>query len=130
MGLRADKGDLQRLKYAFKMLDKDNNGYLSVDEIKSSEYELTGFGLGDKWSTVLKKCDLNGDGKIDFQEFFTAAINHQKLCTEENITELFDMLDKNHDGTIDVEEFNTQLPSHRHSTRKPTLRTTLKKMKK
>ena len=76
VGLRADKGDLLRLKYAFKMLDKENDGYLSLAEIKSSEYELTGFGLGDKWSGVLKKCDLNGDGKIDFQEFFTAAINH------------------------------------------------------
>ena len=109
------------------MLDKDNNGYLSLAEIQSSDYELSAFGLGDKWSKVLGNCDLNGDDKIDFQEFFTAAIDHQKVCTDEDITALFNVLDKNHDGSIDVEEFNTTLPSHRHSTRKPTLRKTLKK---
>jgi Ca2+-binding EF-hand superfamily protein len=38
--------------------------------------------LGKKWEDVLINCDLDGDGKIDFQEFYTAAVDHQKIITK------------------------------------------------
>ena len=38
-----------------------------------------------KWDEILRKCDLDGDGRIDFHEFFTAALNYQKIITKENI---------------------------------------------
>ena len=53
-----------RLEKAFKMLDRDENGLLSVDEIKS-------FFGGDErtWKKVLKDVDKNGDGEVDYKEF-------------------------------------------------------------
>ena len=61
-GLKADKSDLQRLKVAFKMFDKNNDGSLSPEEIKESEDQLENFGLGGEWGEIMKKVDLDGDG--------------------------------------------------------------------
>ena len=58
-----------RLEKAFKMFDRDENGLLSVDEIKSF------FGGDEKtWKKVLKEVDKNGDGEVDFEEFKTMMI--------------------------------------------------------
>ncbi len=58
-----------RLEKAFKMFDRDENGLLSVDEIKSF------FGGNEKtWKKVLKEVDKNGDGEVDFEEFKTMMI--------------------------------------------------------
>ena len=53
-----------RLEKAFKALDRDKNGLLSVEEIKS-------FFGGDEatWKHVLRDVDKNGDGEVDFEEF-------------------------------------------------------------
>jgi len=43
------------------------------------------FGLEGKWLDVLKKIDLDGNGSIDYEEWITASIGHQKFLTTENI---------------------------------------------
>ena len=52
------------------------DGSLSYKEIMASESILKKLKLGNKWQDVMRQCDLDGDGKIDFHEFFTAAVNH------------------------------------------------------
>lgn len=112
MGLRADKADLKLLQISFNSIDQNNDGKLSVDEIKQAEKETKQFKLGAKWEDVLKECDLNGDGFIDFNEFFACAVSHQKIATEKNIKYAFDQFDENGDGQIDVNEFNIALPTN------------------
>ena len=69
------------------------------------------FGLGSKWDDVLQKCDLDGDGKVDFHEFITAAVRHQKVITRDTILSAFELFDTNRDGFIDIQEFKTALPT-------------------
>ena len=76
IGLKTDKNDLSQLKKAFLQMDTDNDGNLTLDEILEAEKQVSGLKLGNKWKEVLYQCDLDGNGKIDFQEFLTAAINH------------------------------------------------------
>lgn len=52
----------------------------------------------------MKIVDSDGDGKIDYIEFVTAAIDHRALLNKENITAIFDMLDQNGDGNISMDE--------------------------
>ena len=112
LGLRADKEDLKRLKAVFETIDKDMDGSLSYKEIEAAEKTLKGeLKIQGKWKDIMKQCDLDGDGKIDFHEFFTAAVNHQKAMTDENLSYAFNMFDTNGDGSIDIEEFRNALPS-------------------
>ena len=36
--------------------------------------------------------DLDGDGRADFHEFFTAAVNKKQLLTKDTIKKVFDIL--------------------------------------
>lgn len=124
--MRADKDDLKRLKVAFQSMDTDNDGSLTTKEIMAAEKTLKTFKIGGKWQDIIKQCDLDGDGKIDFHEFFTAAVDHQKVITKQNLKYAFDTFDTNGDGTIDIDEFKTALPSN--SGRKELDSKTLKTM--
>lgn len=50
-------------------LDKDKNGYLSIEELKSTmrrTLELHSKVTDEQVDAIIKKIDLNNDGKIDF----------------------------------------------------------------
>ena len=95
-------------------MDKDKNGVLTMDEIKEASNVMSNLNFKGKWDQIFQQVDLDGDGQVDFQEFFAAAVNHQKLLTKKNLEYLFKTLDQNDDGFIDVHEFKHALPtSHR-----------------
>lgn len=69
-GLSATKEELEELQREFLRLDKDNSGTLNIEELqKITESE---FGKQFKnmttedWRLVIKSCDMNGNGVIDF----------------------------------------------------------------
>ena len=58
----------EKLREAFRFYDKDGSGAISCDEIKEV------FGVGKQvdaniWEQIMKECDQDGDGEIDFEEF-------------------------------------------------------------
>ena len=57
----------EKLKAAFRLFDKDGNGSISPDEIKSA----LGIGDDDKEELLqlLAEVDENGDGEIQYEEF-------------------------------------------------------------
>ena len=75
-----------QVKRMFKALDKNDDGYLSVEEIKQiwaifsqDNCDIPG---EEELLEILKKCDVNGDGKVDYNEFLAHFdfddINQQK----------------------------------------------------
>ena len=60
---------------------------------------------------MMEGCDLDGDGKINYHEFLTAASKYTKLASKQNIKKVFDVLDYNKDGFIDGDEFEYALPA-------------------
>jgi len=76
------------LKKAFQMLDKDGNGKLSTKELRetfaSGSFKVDGEELDDTfWEDMIKECDSNGDGQVDFDEFKTCM--NKMLTNEEQI---------------------------------------------
>ena len=55
-----------------------------MDELRNGMAGVLGklkAGTSD-WSELIEQLDTNGDGKIDYGEFITAAVNRQKLLNE------------------------------------------------
>jgi Ca2+-binding EF-hand superfamily protein len=51
------------------------------------------FGLKENWTSILETIDLDNDGRIDFNDFFTAAMDPGKVFTDQNIEKVFKMID-------------------------------------
>ena len=65
---------------------------------KGSKYE-------PDWDKLVNCIDVDGDGKIGFDEFVTAASDRYRLIMGEgHLKHAFDMLDGDKDGLISVEE--------------------------
>eukprot|EP00249_Psilotum_nudum_P017380 c26290_g1_i1 orf=649-2265(-) len=57
-----------RLYSAFQYFDKDNSGYITMDEL---EQALTKYGMGDQETIreILSEVDVDHDGRINYDEF-------------------------------------------------------------
>ncbi|CAG9326882.1 unnamed protein product [Blepharisma stoltei] len=61
----------ERLITAFKVFDKNNNGLISIDDLK----ELLGkedLQDNEYWEEIIRDADANGDGVVDFNDFIAA----------------------------------------------------------
>jgi len=59
----------ERLEAAFKIFDKDNNGFIDVNEIKTVLGKNNTKITDQVWADLVGEVDLNGDGEISFKEF-------------------------------------------------------------
>ena len=117
--MKANRTDIKYLEIAFKQIDKDNDGVLSLEEMERMRdfvSDKLNFKIDDDYGNVFKNLDLDGDGKIDFSEFMTAAIEHKKILTQKNIDQVFRTFDLDGDGEISLDEFKTALPTNYRST--------------
>ena len=72
--LECNKGITEeKIKTFFRALDKDGNGVLSTDEIRSFYKMISDLSakapLDDETEELIKSLDINGDGKVDYDEF-------------------------------------------------------------
>jgi len=70
MGRKLKESDHEdEVRQAFKVFDKDGNGFITGDELG-----LVMKNLGEKLTSeevkeMMREADTNGDGKIDYEEF-------------------------------------------------------------
>ncbi|CAI2386109.1 unnamed protein product [Moneuplotes crassus] len=101
----------QAMRDTFQMLDKDNDGVLSRQELLNGLSKVFGKQafLHEEIDQLLDNIDLNGNGVIDYSEFVTATSDYQKLCTEKNLKTAFDRFDLDGNGEITLEELKEVL---------------------
>ena len=77
----------------FLQVDTSNDGFLSLDEIKQGMGKVLGSLQADSqdWIDLVEQLDTNGDGKIDYSEFITAAVNRARLLNSQNLEIAFKM---------------------------------------
>jgi calcium-dependent protein kinase len=59
----------ERLYGAFSALDEDDDGYITIAELKAKLKELDPLGEWDRAMKIIEDESLEQDGKIDYQEF-------------------------------------------------------------
>ena len=63
---------VEEYQAAFKRIDKDNNGYIDIDEVEKLLEETYGFEpLEEEVEAFMNNFDLNRDGRVTWEEFLT-----------------------------------------------------------
>jgi len=62
---------LEELKMIFKEVDKDGNGVITEDELYTMMKKMGINSTPDEFANLFQSLDLNGDGKIDLEEFLS-----------------------------------------------------------
>jgi len=56
-------------KEAFKVFDKDGNGFISADELRHMMTSLGEKLTDEEVQEMIKEADMDGDGQINYKEF-------------------------------------------------------------
>jgi calmodulin len=64
-----DPDSEEDLVEAFKMFDKDNNGFISAAELRHVMTTLGEKLTEEEADEMIREADMNGDGQINYQEF-------------------------------------------------------------
>ncbi|WZZ37087.1 hypothetical protein YC2023_020488 [Brassica napus] len=96
---RLSEEEIGGLKELFKMIDTDNSGTITFEELKDS-VRCVGSELVESEIQEL----LEASGTIDYGEFLAATIHLNKLEKEENLMAAFTFFDKDASGCITFDE--------------------------
>ena len=103
----TDKEIMEEMK-AFKELDKNKDGYITVHELKSG---LKGRLGEDEIKEILEGVDTDKNGAINYTEFIAATLDQKGLLFNSSsiLKDAFQLFDKDNDGMIDQSELMTTL---------------------
>ena len=87
-------------------LDINNNGSLSLDEIKKG---LEGKENEEALLQMMQAVDTGGSGEINYTEFLAATIDSSIFMRDDYLKTAFMMFDKGKTGKIDNQEIKTLL---------------------
>lgn len=99
--------DIKDAKEAFRMLDQNGDGKLSILELLNG-YKSVNLDpeVIDK---IMARVDTDSNGYIDYTEFLKAAIDIKKLASNINLKIAFETFDKDGSGKISPDELRYAL---------------------
>ncbi|CAD6226687.1 unnamed protein product [Miscanthus lutarioriparius] len=96
--------EIAGLREMFKMLDTDNSGQITLEELKSGLKRI-GANLKDsEITTLMEAADIDNSGSIDYGEFLAATLHLNKVEREDNLLAAFSYFDKDGSGYITHDE--------------------------
>ncbi|XP_010908659.1 calcium-dependent protein kinase 17 isoform X1 [Elaeis guineensis] len=96
--------EIAGLKEMFKMIDTDNSGQITYEELKAG---LQRVGANLKESEILalmEAADIDNSGTIDYGEFLAATLHLNKIEREDKLFAAFSYFDKDGSGYITQDE--------------------------
>ncbi|CAM8989304.1 unnamed protein product [Rhodiola kirilowii] len=99
----SDK-ELAELNEMFKLIDSDNSGQITFEELQSGMKKL-GFNLHEsEIINLMRAADVNNSGTIDYGEFIAATLHTNKADQDEHLLAAFSYFDKDGSGYITQDE--------------------------
>lgn len=101
---RLSEEEIAGLKEIFKMIDADNSGQITFEELKIG---LKKFGANLNESEIhnlMQAADIDNNGTIDYTEFIAATLHLNKIEKEDHLYAAFSYFDKDGSGYITLDE--------------------------
>jgi len=99
----------EHLSRIFKSLDENKDGKLSKQELKKGYKEL-GLETLEDIEEIMKKCDIDSSGYIDYTEFVTACGNWKFEADSMYLKQAFNTYDQGGDGNLSINELRKAIP--------------------
>ncbi|KAF3442777.1 hypothetical protein FNV43_RR16694 [Rhamnella rubrinervis] len=96
--------EIAGLKEMFKMIDTDNSGQITFEELKDG---LRRFGANlteSETYQLMQAADVDNSGTIDYGEFIAATLHLNKIDREDHLFAAFSYFDKDGSGYITQDE--------------------------
>ncbi|XP_047091776.1 calcium-dependent protein kinase 24-like isoform X4 [Lolium rigidum] len=94
------------LNELFKMIDADNSGTITFDELKDGLKRVGSELTEHEIQALMDAADIDNSGTIDYGEFIAATLHMNKLEREENLVSAFEFFDKDGSGFITIDELS------------------------
>ncbi|KAF5473427.1 hypothetical protein F2P56_010039 [Juglans regia] len=96
--------EIAGLKEMFKMIDTDNSGQITLEELKNS-LDRVGCILKDsEINGLMQAADIDNSGTIGYGEFIAAMLHLNKIQREDHLYAAFSYFDKDGSGYITQDE--------------------------
>lgn len=100
---RATDEDTQHLRLIFEAIDRDGNGFVTVEELRAA-FEKTGVNVPEDLGMLAVAAGTDGNDTIEYTEFIACAMDKKKLLKEEVVWEAFKIFDVDGNGTVTKKE--------------------------
>ncbi|KAH3859224.1 neo-calmodulin-like [Dreissena polymorpha] len=101
MAHKLTPDELEEMRQAFRVFDKDDDGTISTHELRTVMRSLGQDPTQEELEDIVRQADTDGDGVIEFDEFI--ALMTKQLAasgTEKDIMEAFKVFDPTNKGYI------------------------------
>ncbi|VEL21196.1 unnamed protein product [Protopolystoma xenopodis] len=104
---------LEELREAFGLFDKDHNGQITLHELRSMMKLFNRACTTEEAREIMATVDKNQDGVIDFREFveLMTPMMISSTTPENDLKVIFEFFDKDNDGNITNRELKAMLQS-------------------
>ena len=95
--------EIEELRSAFTVLDINGDGQISEEELRVG-FSTLSLSASSSAEDILTRCDMDGNGMIDYNEFITATLDWQKHLSNELLQNAFMAYDTDNSGSISILE--------------------------
>ncbi|KAM0940509.1 putative protein kinase CAMK-CDPK family [Dioscorea sansibarensis] len=100
------EAEIGGLKELFRMIDSDNSGTITFDELKDGLKRVGSELMESEIQALMTAADIDNSGTIDYGEFLAATLHMNKMEREENLLSAFSYFDKDGSGYITIDELS------------------------
>ncbi|KAJ4840088.1 Calcium-dependent protein kinase 20 [Turnera subulata] len=96
--------EIAGLKEMFKMIDTDNSGHITMEELKIGLEKVGAILKDSEIHGLMQAADIDNSGSIDYGEFIAAMLHLNKVQKEDHLYAAFSYFDKDGSGYITKDE--------------------------
>uniref|UniRef100_A0A0D6QWY5 non-specific serine/threonine protein kinase n=1 Tax=Araucaria cunninghamii TaxID=56994 RepID=A0A0D6QWY5_ARACU len=101
---RMSEDEIAGLKEMFNMLDVDNSGTITFEELKEGLKRVGSNLMESEIRQLMDAADVDHNGTIEYGEFIAATLNLNKTDREDHLLAAFSYFDKDSSGYITLDE--------------------------